>query len=309
MLTAHTREKLSLALGGSGKAYDELLSLLDLLDSNGNTYFVSSITGNDNNNGTTWGQAKATLDSAVGLCGANQGDRILVAAGHSETLSSAGALDLDVAGITVIGLGQGGQRPTFTLDTADTADIDVDAANITVRNCIFKSGFADIAVCFDVNADDFTLMDCSFVESADNENFLVCVQDAAAGGSDRISIVNCTAIQDDASNTHFVNFAGTGTGHRVVGNVLIGDWGTIAVGGAGVITFCTIKDNVIYNAATTVDSCINLAATATGVVVNNMCAGAAAQANGVTATACLIAENYYGVLAEDLSAILDPIAT
>lgn len=38
-------------------------------------------------------------------------------------------------------------------------------------------------------------------------------------------------------------------------------------------------------------------------------AGGAAQANGVTATACLISQNYYGVVSEDLSAILDPIAT
>ena len=83
----------------------------------------------------------------------------------------------------------------------------------------------------------------------------------------------------------------------------------MAIGGAGVITNCYIADNIINNAAATVDSCINLAATATGSVVRNLCAGAAAQANGVTATACLIAENYYGVLAEDLSAILDPIAT
>jgi hypothetical protein len=113
----------------------------------------------------------------------------------------------------------------------------------------------------------------------------------------------------DAANTHFVNFAGTGNGHRIVNNVLHGDFGTAAVGGAGVITNCYIADNIINNLAATNDSCINLPGTATGSVVRNLCAGGAAQANGITATACLIAGNYYGVLSEDLSAILDPIAT
>jgi len=50
-------------------------------------------------------------------------------------------------------------------------------------------------------------------------------------------------------------------------------------------------------------------ATATGLVMDNLCGGGAAQANGITAAACAKAQNYYGNIAEDLSAILDPIAT
>ena len=55
------------------------------------------------------------------------------------------------------------------------------------------------------------------------------------------------AVMLDAANTHFVNFAGTGTGHRIIGNELIGDWGTMAIGGAGVVTNAVIRDNVISN--------------------------------------------------------------
>jgi hypothetical protein len=274
----------------------------------GNVFWVDSVDGSNGNKGT-FERPFATIDYAVGRCTANNGDIIMVKPGHTETISAAGGLDLDVAGITIIGLGEGSDQPVVALDTATTADVDIDAANVTVENIHFTSGFADIAVCIDVNADDFTIRGCRFTENADNENFLVCVQDAAANGSDRITIENCIAIQDDASNTHFVNFAGTGTGHRVVGNSLHGDWGTMAIGGAGVITYCDISHNRIGNLATTVNGCINLAATATGMVTHNICAGGAAQANGVTATACVIGENYYGVLAEDLSAILDPIAT
>ncbi len=123
------------------------------------------------------------------------------------------------------------------------------------------------------------------------------------------SIEGCSALAIDAANTHFINFAGTPDGCVLRGNTLIGDWGTMAIGGAGVVTYCTVVDNVIYNAASTNDSIINFAATATGICMRNLAAGAALQVNGITATAFAIAENYYGVLAEDLSAILDPIAT
>jgi hypothetical protein len=83
----------------------------------------------------------------------------------------------------------------------------------------------------------------------------------------------------------------------------------MCIGGAGVVTYATIVDNRIYNAATDNDSCINFAATATGICMGNQACGGAAQANGITATAMAIAENYYGVISEDLSAILEPIAT
>jgi hypothetical protein len=220
-----------------------------------------------------------------------------------------GGLDLDVAGITIIGLGNGSLQPTVTLDTANTADVDVDAANITVEGLHFVANFLNIAAAIDVNADDFTLRRCRFTEAGTNLNAKIWVQDAAAGGSDRITIEDCHVIALDADNTHFLNLAGTGDGHIVRNNVLIGDWGTMAIGGAGVVTNCAILNNRIYNAATDNDACINLAATATGVVMGNLAAGGAAQANGVTAAAAAKCENYYGNIAEDLQGILDPIAT
>ena len=275
----------------------------------GKVFFVDSGQGNNANEGTDKEQPLADVDYAVGKCTANRGDVIICLPGHAETISAAAGWDLDVAGIHIIGIGNGADTPTLTMDTATTVDVDIDAAGITITNIHFKSGYADIAAAIDVNAVDFTLRNCRFTESADNENFLICIQDAAAAASDRITVDDCSALQDDAANTHFINFAGTGKGHIVRNNRLQGDWGTFAVGGAGVITFCLIEGNLIGNIASTSDGCIKLAATATGMVYNNHCAGAAAQANGVTATACVVSQNYYGVISEDLSAILDPIAT
>lgn len=276
----------------------------------GDIFFVHSGTGTDAAGyGRNPDAPVATIDYAIGLCTANKFDRIYVMPGHAETIGAAGAIDCDVAGISIIGMGNGTNRPTITAGTGNTVDIDIDAANITIENIRFISNFLDIAALIDVNADDFTLRNCEFTEAGANLNSKIIVQDAAAGGSDRITIEGCKVIATDSTNTHFVNFSGTGDGHVVRNNILIGDWGTMAIGGAGVVTNAVIIDNVISNAATDNDSCINFAATATGICMRNLCAGGAAQANGVTATAMAIAENYYGVVTEDLSAILDPIAT
>ena len=83
----------------------------------------------------------ATIDYAVGQCTASQGDIIYVMPGHAEVLAAAADLALDVIGISVIGLGNGPLQPTVTLGTADTADVDVDAAGITVGESAFHCKF------------------------------------------------------------------------------------------------------------------------------------------------------------------------
>jgi hypothetical protein len=276
----------------------------------GSIFFVHSGTGtNAAGYGNNPDSPVASIDYAVGLCTADKGDVIYVMPGHAETVSAAGGLDLDVAGITIRGIGSGSLQPTVTLGTIASADVDIDAANVTVENIHFVAAVADVAAAIDVNADDFTLRKCRLTGDNAGLNAKIWVQDAAAGGSDRITIEDCYCMDKDAANTHFVNFAGTGDGHIVQRNTLIGDWGTACIGGAGVVTNATILDNVISNDATDNDSCINFAATATGICMRNLACGGAAQANGITATAMAIAQNYYGVVSEDLSAILDPIAT
>jgi len=251
----------------------------------------------------------ATIDYAVSQCTASQGDVIYAMPGHAETLAAAGDLDLDKIGLSLIGLGHGTLQPTVTAGTIDSVDIDIDAASVTIENIHFVSAIDDIVALIDVNATDFTIRNCRFTQSAADKNPLICIQDAAAAGSDRMIIEGCKADLYDTAGTHFVNFAGTGTGHIVRDNILLGDWGTMAIGGAGVVTRATIIDNVIYNVASDNDSCISFAATATGICMRNLAGGGAAQANGITATAMALAQNFYVDAAADVNAILEPVAT
>lgn len=169
----------------------------------GNIFWVDSGSGSNTNDGTHV-RPYATLDYAVGKCTANNGDLILVKAGHTETVTAAGGLDLDVAGITIIGLGNGSDRPTVNFTTAVTADMDVDADNITISNFLFTGGIDALTGPIDINAADFTMLDCEtkdvtgqatdFIVADANANRLMIDGwthrgAAAAGGASALQLV------------------------------------------------------------------------------------------------------------------------
>ena len=248
----------------------------------------------------------ATIDYAVSLCSADAGDVIYVMPQHSEDVDAAGALTLDIAGVRLIGIGEGTIQPILEM-TADGATVAIDAANVTVENFHIVSNTADVTYVFDVNADDFTLRHCRFSQAGDNLTVRIAVQDAAAGASDRIIIEDCHAILYDALTTHFVNFGGTGAGHIVRRNVLLGDWATMAIGGAGVVTLASVQDNYIYSAGNDADSAINFSDTTTGIVANNR-SGTLGSAAGNNCIIMSLLENYH-VDVSDASGVLDPVAT
>ncbi len=108
---------------------------------------IRSVGGSDSNPGT-FQKPFATLDYALSQCLQGNGDIIFIKPGHKESLANATALVLDVSDVAIIGLGVGASRPTFTLNTAVTANIPVRAANISIQNCLFLNNFADIASVF-----------------------------------------------------------------------------------------------------------------------------------------------------------------
>ena len=250
----------------------------------------------------------ATLDYAIDYCTDSAGDVIYLLPGHAELVTEAGGLTLDCIGVHIIGCGEGALQPTITLNTADTADILISAASITIENVNFVAGFEDIVAAIDVDATDFTLRGCRFTtDHVGNHNALIWIQDGALLTSNRITVEDCFCIAIDASNTHFINYAGTGDGHIFRRNTLIGDWGTMAIGGAGVITNAIICDNYVYNAATDADAGINLAAT-TSICMNNRVSTGHASASSVTCAGCALCENYGGLIS-DANGVLEPIAT
>lgn len=158
----------------------------------GETYWVSNNTtgllggqrnGSDSNRGT-FQSPFATLNYAISQCIANRGDIIFIKAGHVETVSTATALNFNIAGVSIIGLGAGTNRPKFTLDTANTATIPVSVANMSVDNCQFFANFLSIAACFTLStAKEFSVTNCMFQDTSSVLNFLNIVKTTGAANT------------------------------------------------------------------------------------------------------------------------------
>jgi hypothetical protein len=106
-----------------------------LLTMKGNMYFVHH-SGSAYSAGTDIEHPVATINQAVDLCTANQGDVIIVLPGHAETIIAASAIDIDIAGIKIYGIGEGEDRPKITISTAADASIEFAANSTVFKNII-----------------------------------------------------------------------------------------------------------------------------------------------------------------------------
>lgn len=103
----------------------------------GNVWFVKSGGGtNGSGSGSDPSLPLTTLQAAHDAATASNGDVIYLMPGHAETVSSAAAITMSKAGITVVGLGSGAQRPTFTFGTVTGASILISGANFKCSNIV-----------------------------------------------------------------------------------------------------------------------------------------------------------------------------
>jgi len=135
------------------------------------TLFVSSSDGKDTNTGLYPWDSLATLDYAIGKCTANEHSFIYLMPNHTESISSASDITVDIAGVNIIGLGWGASRPTFTFDTATTATILFTAANVYLENVLFVNGIDNLTSPIGIQASDITFNN---VETRDNDSNYHC---------------------------------------------------------------------------------------------------------------------------------------
>lgn len=238
------------------------------------------IAGSNNNDGS-YLRPYSTVDYAIGTCAANRGDIILVMPGHAETLSAASAITCDVAGVAIVGLGNGSKRPIFTLDTATSASIVVSAANVSIKNCIFSANFADIVCVFDLSAAEFNLENCYIKATATNMNFLNIVDtNATTAACDGLRLVDNVWIEPDLATLAMVKMDGTNA--RIVidknyVNVGVNDNKAtlMAIATGKVVTSAHICENEVYRLNTdtatgglliTTDGSTN-----SGIIARNFC--------------------------------------
>lgn len=127
----------------------------------GNVFWVDSGHANAANtphHGAEKDKPFSSMHYASSRCTANNGDVVLVSPGHIETVIAAAGLSCAVAGVTFLSLGHGATRAQVNFTTAVGADMDIDAANITMHNFLFTGGIDALTGPIDVNAADFRLL-------------------------------------------------------------------------------------------------------------------------------------------------------
>lgn len=242
----------------------------------GKVFFVHSGTGSNGNKGTAPARPFATLDYAIGQCTASKGDVILIMPGHSETITGAGGITADVAGIAILGLGRGNDRPTFLMDGATTVSFVVSAASVTVRNCVFKAGHADIVTCFAITGAHAWIDACEFVNNVVDENFLTEIKHTSTtdNAGDGLKVTGCRVNTIDASAVEFIEINADIDGLVVTDNFVSKDAGTaagfIVVATGKDLRACQIERNRLLSGATSGDLFIdNDTAVNSGIVAFN----------------------------------------
>jgi hypothetical protein len=236
----------------------------------------------DSNKGTynsPFSTLAGALTAIAADSGASRGDILIVKPGHAETVSSATALTLNVAGLAIIGLGSGSLRPKFTLDTANTATINVTAANVSIQNVQFFANFLSIAACFTLTtAKWFTLQNCGFYDTSGVLDFLNVVKSTGAANTvDGLTITGCvwnslgtTSVNSFVLTANDID-ACTLSGNQIT-QVTTVDAAILITVTAGVLTNFLADSNIGYrkNTTTANGSLINVGGTtSTGFVTNN----------------------------------------
>lgn len=245
-----------------------LMGGMQIPSTTGNYYFVDSGSGSNNNTGLSPDRAMATIDAAVGQCTANNGDVILVMPGHNESITAATSLVVDVAGVSIIGLGQGATRPVLDFDNT-AGSIEMDAANTRLSNIVLNASVSAVVVGINVDADNVELDHLETTYEATGDDFLIVadidafdkayVHDnvfnteiATAGANEAIRL-------DDAHNV------------RIINNIFSGQYANAAIYNAGALcSNLMILNNVIYNSDTSNYNGIDVGSlSSTGIVAGN----------------------------------------
>ncbi|KKL10213.1 hypothetical protein LCGC14_2558100, partial [marine sediment metagenome] len=210
----------------------------------GNAFYVdSSATGSGT--GTSWTNATITIDLGIGKCAADNGDVLLVAPGHAETFTTADAADADKAGLIILGLGVGENRPTLTY-TAN-GELVIGADDFEIHGFNFIAGNAVVhAIDVEAGFENFVINNCRFwTTTVGTDEFIDCIDIAA--GCDNGRITNNRVEMGAASAVSFVTNVGADY-TEIADNTIDGDFSTACIVDVTTASiWLNIHDNLLVN--------------------------------------------------------------
>jgi hypothetical protein len=147
----------------------------------------------------------ASIDYLFSLATAGKKVVGYVLPGHTETYSTTGTkMTADKAGVHIIGLGKGSNRPTITFGHVDATWV-ISAANITIENILFVTSVDSVVTYGTISGADFKMIDCEWRDTTDIE----VITDWTITG-DRPQFINCnkSGYTGGDANVRCLSFAG-----------------------------------------------------------------------------------------------------
>jgi hypothetical protein len=261
----------------------------------GKIFYVNSAVTNEGD-GSSWTNARNTIDEAIDLCTASKGDVIYVAQGHAETIINATGLLLDKAGVTIIGIGTGSLRPKITFTTAAAATVSITAANCTFSGFDIYSNYTGgvtAAITISATGDGAVIDNCIFTEASVTEEQLTSISIATT--TTDIVVKNCSFYNAAAGHQDSVIlFVGSNTNCKIYNNTFFSDAETaVILGTTGAGTGLIIEANRFY-LTDTGQLAASLKSDTTGLIIHNLAMPGAGtdDASAWSATVMGYFENY-----------------
>lgn len=238
----------------------------------GQTWYVDSgVAGGVSGSGDSWGSAFTTLQAAINAAIAN--DVIFISPRHAENISAAGSVTCNKAGVRIIGVGVGRNRPVFTW-TATAGTWLVSSASVWIENCVFVgTGIDAVVTMMGITGDDCTFVGCEWDFAISGA---VCLLGITVTGVNRFRFYNNSCHGTANANcTNFIQIVGSAGKQKdfeIVGNSIIGNF-TTTLGCINNITVACVNiiiaDNVFVNGTTSATKVVVLLTGSTGLIMKN----------------------------------------
>lgn len=145
-----------------------------------------------------------TIQAANNAAAANRGDVVLVLPGYDHTLGRADSWN--TAGIQIIGMGNGNNRPTVRYTTA-TDEVGIGASNIRVSNLRFLAAVTGVtrALDLDTGFSGHRVDNCFFDFNVTNNDFITSIR---IGSRNAVVEENNISLEDTTGHNYAISLLG-----------------------------------------------------------------------------------------------------
>lgn len=277
----------------------------------GNVLYVNSSTtyGSSTGPGFSPEAAYSTLQAAHDAATADNHDHIFIAPGHAETISAAGGIAFTKSGLTVVGLGQGSNRPTFTWSATDATWTIATGGNTTIRNILTNVSIDEVVSMLSITAANVTLDAVDFrLKTAATEAIQWLL--TTSGATDLV-VKNCRHHQVTASASNAKWLVPLGARTVIDNNImhigLTSNAASQVIANSAAAVDLTFTNNLIGGLLGVLAVPVSFHASSTGIANNNRVFSARTTLAGSIALGGLYGAENYAAHVANKNGLLDPV--